>query len=54
MKGIARVIDELGLMILSKDIELKAKQNEIDKLKEKIELIESYLDAYDKFYNKPN
>lgn len=54
MEGIAKVIDEMGLMILAKEMELEAKTEEIDKLKEKIELIESYLDAYDKFYNKPN
>lgn len=54
MEGITKVIDELGLMILAKNVELELKQNEIDKLKQKIELIESYLDTYDKFYNKPN
>lgn len=54
MSGITKVIDEMGLMILAKEIELKTKQDEIDKLKEKIELIEGYLDAYDKFYNKPS
>lgn len=52
MEGIAKIIDELGLMILAKNVELEKKQNEIDKLKGKIELIESYLDAYDNFYNK--
>lgn len=54
MEGIAKVIDELGLLILAKNVELEKKQTEIDKLKEKIELIESYLDTYDKFYNKGN
>lgn len=52
MKGITKVVDELGLMILSKEIELEMKQNEIDKLKKKIELIEGYLEMYDEFYNK--
>lgn len=52
MKGITKVIDEMGLMILSKEIELEMKQEEIDKLKKKIELIEGYLDMYDEFYNK--
>ena len=42
----------MGLMILSKEIELEMKQEEIDKLKKKIELIEGYLDMYDEFYNK--
>ena len=45
MKGVAKVIDELGLMILMKDIELELKQDEIDKLKQKIKVIESYIDA---------
>ena len=52
LKGITKVIDEMGLMILSKEIELEMKQNEIDELKKKIELIEGYLDMYDEFYNK--
>ena len=52
LKGITKVIDELGRMILDKELELKAKCNEIDELKTKIELIEGYLDAYDTFYNK--
>ena len=52
MEGITKVIDEIGLMILSKEIELEMKQNEIDELKKKIELIEGYLDMYDEFYKK--
>lgn len=52
MEGITKVIDEIGLMILSKEIELEMKQKEIDELKNKIELIEGYLDMYDEFYKK--
>jgi hypothetical protein len=52
LEGISKVIDELGLMILAKDVELKTKQDEIDALKRKIELVEQYLDVYDEFYNK--
>lgn len=51
MEGISKVIDELGLIILAKNIELELKQDEINKLKEKIQTIEAYLDAYDNFYN---
>lgn len=51
MKGITKVIDEMGLMILAKEIELELKQTEIDELKKKIELIEGYLDMYDACYN---
>lgn len=52
VKGITKVIDEMGLMILAKEIELEMKQSEIDELKKKIELIEGYLEMYDEFYNK--
>lgn len=52
MKGITKVIEEMGQMILQKEIELESKQAEIDKLKNKIELIESYLETYEEFYNK--
>lgn len=51
MKGITKVIDEMGLMILNKEIELEMKQAEIDELKKKIELIEGYLEMYDEFHN---
>lgn len=51
MKGVAKVIDELGLLILSKDYELELKQEEIDRLKRKIEIIEQYLDMYEKNCN---
>lgn len=50
MSGIVKVIDELGQMILQKEIELKDKQEEIDKLKEKIKYIECYIDALEKSY----
>lgn len=47
MDGITKVIDELGLMILAKEIEIVSKQEEIDKLKRKIEAIEQYINMYD-------
>lgn len=47
MKGIAKVINELGLMILAKDAELDLKQEEINRLNRKIEIIEQYLDMYE-------
>ena len=52
MKGITKVIDEMGLMILTKEIELETKQQEIDKLRNKIKIIEEYLEMYDEFYSK--
>lgn len=52
MDGIIKVIEELGLMILEKDIELKGKQDEINELKKKIEIIEGHLAVYDEYYNK--
>ena len=51
MDGIAKVIDELGLIILSKEIEIELKQSELDKLREKIEMLENYVKAYEDFYN---
>ena len=51
MKGITKVIDEMGLMILTKEIELEMKQKEIDELRNKIKLIEEYLEMYDELYN---
>ena len=53
MNGVTKVIDELGMMILSKDIELESKQAEIEELKKRVVLLEGYLDVYDEFYNKP-
>ena len=44
-------MNELGNMILTKEIELARKQDEIDALKQKIEIIEQYLDTYEQFYN---
>ena len=47
MDGITKVINELGLMILAKEVEIVSKQEEIDKLKRKIEAIEQYINMYD-------
>lgn len=52
MDGIGKVIEELGLMILTRDMELKDKQNEIEELKKKIEIIEGHLEIYDEYYNR--
>ena len=52
MDGITKVIEELGLMILARDMELKDKQNEIEELKKKMEMIEGHLEIYDEYYNK--
>jgi len=51
MEGVAKVIDELGLMILAKDIELELKEKEITKLKNKIEMIEQYINMYEENCN---
>ena len=52
MEGIAKVIEELGLMILSKEVVLRDKQVEIEELKRRIETIEGHLKVYDEYYNK--
>lgn len=54
MEGVTKVIDELGKLILAKNLEIELQQDEINRLREKIEMIESYLDAYDNFYNDVN
>lgn len=51
MSGITKVIDELGTIIIAKNIELSEKQEEIDALRKKIDIIEQYLDTYDTMYN---
>ena len=53
MDGITKVIEELGIMILTKEVELEANRIEICELKKRIELLEGYLDVYDEYYNKP-
>ena len=52
LKGISKVIDELGLLILAKELELESKQKEIDELTKKVKLIENYLDMYDELYSQ--
>jgi len=52
LKGINRVIDELGLIILAKEVELETKQAEIEELKKRVELLEGYLDVYDEYYSR--
>ena len=50
MEGIVKVIDELGQMILTKDVELEDKRRELEELRQKVILLESYLDVYDEYY----
>lgn len=49
MDGISKVIDELGLMILMKEIEIESQRKEISKLKQNIEMIEYYIDALESY-----
>lgn len=51
LDGISKAIEELGIIILEKNAELRLKQKEIDDLKTKIESIEAYLDAYAQMYD---
>lgn len=49
MDGINKVIDELGLMLLMKEIENESQRKEIAKLKRNIEMIEHYIDALESY-----
>lgn len=49
MDGISKVIDELGVMILMKEIEIESQREEIAKLKQNIEMIEYYVDALESY-----
>ena len=51
MDGIGKVIDELGLIILMKEIEIESQQEEINKLRSKIETIEQYINMYEENCN---
>ena len=51
MNGIEKVIEELGFIILMKEIEIESQREEIDKLRQKIESIELYLDTYENYLN---
>ena len=51
MDGIGKVIDELGLLILMKEVEIESKQEESDRLKRKIEVIEQYINMYEENCN---
>lgn len=52
MGGITKVIDELGLLILEKEIKIESQKKEIDELKSKIEAIEQYISLYDEYYDQ--
>lgn len=49
MSGIEKVIDELGWMILAKEVTIKSQKEEIEKLQRKIESIEQYIAVYEEF-----
>ena len=51
MDGITKVIDELGLIILQKEIELELKEEEIKKSRKRIEAIEQYIAMYEENCN---
>lgn len=50
MNGINKVIDELGLIILSKEIEIELKQDELNKLRQTIDSLEEYIKMYEELY----
>ena len=52
LDGINKVIDELGLLLLSKETEIKLKEEEIQELRKRIETIEQYISFYDEYYSR--
>lgn len=52
MDGISKVIDELGLIILAKEVEIESQREEIKRLQQKIEAIEQYISLYDEYCEK--
>ena len=50
-KGLTKVIDEMGLAMITKDIELEMHRKEIEKMRKKIESIEQYIAMYEDFFN---
>ena len=50
MDGITKVIDELGSIIIEKNVELKNHKKEIERLKQKIGIIEQCLEIYEDCY----
>jgi uncharacterized coiled-coil protein SlyX len=52
MNGISKIIDELGLIILSKEIEIESQQDQLEKLRKKIESMEQYISFYDEYYRR--
>ena len=49
MSGIEKVIEELGWMILAKEVTIESQKEEIEKLQRKIESIEQYISVYEEF-----
>lgn len=54
MNGITKVIDELGSIIIEKNIELEKHKEEIERLKRKIDIIEQCLVIYEACYKNTN
>lgn len=46
-KGMVKAIDELGKVIVAKDIELEIQRKEIEKMQKKIDAIQQYIEMYD-------
>lgn len=51
MDGITKVVNELGKVILAKDVELEMQRKEIEKMQKKITTIQQYIELYEEFFN---
>lgn len=54
MNGITKVIDELGAIIIEKNVELENYKEEIEQLKRKIDIVEQCLEIYEACYKNTN
>ena len=45
MRGVAKIIDELGLMLLAKELEVEELKKEVDELRELLDIVDQHLNA---------
>lgn len=51
MEGLTKAINELGTIIVAKDVEIEMQRKEIEKMQKKIESIQQYIEMYEEFFD---